>query len=88
MGDGVNIAARLEGIATPYYLSAREPVRPSPQTLKILGLRGIECARARRGESGSCRAVARGCSPAACEVLGTARGNEHGAALARSGQAG
>ena len=34
------------------------------------------------------RACARGCAPAASQVMGTARGDEHGAALARSGQAG
>src|SRR5262245_18715829 len=33
------------------------------------------------------RARARGCEGAASEVLGIARGDEHGAALARSGQA-
>ena len=34
------------------------------------------------------RARARGCARAAGKVLGTARSDEHGAALARSGQAG
>jgi hypothetical protein len=32
------------------------------------------------------RACARGCAGATCKVLGAARGDEHGAALARSGQ--
>ena len=40
------------------------------------------------GEGGSVfRARARGCACAASKVLGAARRNEHGAALARSGQA-
>ena len=48
----------------------------------------VDVAGAGRGESGSLfRARAGGRPRAASEVLGTARGDEHGAALARSGQA-
>ena len=43
--------------------------------------------RARRGESGSVfRTCARGCAQAAGKVVRTACGDEHGAAMARSGQ--
>jgi hypothetical protein len=45
-------------------------------------------ASKRRASSPSARPRTHGCASAAGKVLGTARGNEHGAALARSGQAG
>ena len=53
------------------------------------GRNRAEVAGAGCGESGSVfRARARGRASAASKILGTARRNEHGAALARSGQAG
>ena len=56
---------------------------------RIAGEIALKSPRAGCGESGSVfRACARGCACAAGKVLGTARGDEHGAALARSGQAG
>ena len=56
---------------------------------RIAGEIALQVAGAGCGESGSVfRACARGRASAAGKVLGTARRDEHGAALARSGQAG
>ena len=56
---------------------------------RMAGEIALKSPRAGCGESGSVfRARARGCARAAGKVLGTARRDEHGAAVARSGQAG
>ena len=56
---------------------------------RIAGEIALQVAGAGCGESGSVfRARARGRASTASKILGTARCNEHGAALARSGQAG
>ena len=58
------------------------------EVYRMAGEIALKSPRAGRGESGRVfRACARGRASAASKVLGTARGDEHGAALARSGEA-
>ena len=55
---------------------------------RIAGEIALKSPNARCGESGRVfRACACGCASAASKILGTPRSNEHGAALARPGQA-
>ena len=79
-------AALIEAMAA---IEATKETIYEAEVHRIAGEIALKSPQSGCGESRSVfRARARGCASAASKVLGTPRRDEHGAALARSGQAG